>query len=175
MIKPIAKIVFTLFLLSFSTIFLFLTFGLGRNAGLVPLWVAIPTSVLLFIQLIMDFAPKTIKNSNESRHARFSVYGNIKGGTRPNINTWSMAASRDLHENLRILMWIIWMLVSIYFLGLLYSIPLYAFLYLKWRAGESWPLSIAIALILWSLLYGFFILVLEKTLYEGQLFVWLGF
>ena len=74
----------------------------------------------------------------------------------------------------RNLIWISWMVISIYLLGLLYAMPLYALLYLKSCAGQSWRSAIAMASAMGFILYALSVHVLGKTLYGGQLWIWIG-
>jgi hypothetical protein len=70
--------------------------------------------------------------------------------------------------------WILFLPVLIYFLGLLIALPLHVLLYLRVRSRESWTLSIATAACLSAALYGIFVAALRIRLFEGVLRAWVG-
>ena len=175
MTKQKFKIGFTLLLLAFVTMLLVLTWNLGRIAALVPTWVGMFTLGLLLLQLFWDLRPKPPVKNRETNRGQFSVYAAIKAIARTGTTAPARETSPDIPRKLRMLMWFLLMVVSIYLLGLLVAVPLYAFLYWRWHAKEGWLSSLTMAGALLGVIYGLFVLMLEKPLYKGHLTVWLGF
>ena len=175
MIDRMARMGFTLFLLAVTALLLLLTLDLGRIARLVPLWVVIPTLGLLLLQLIVDVAPSKPEGRHHPRTpwlwmaARQTALGGT--GTHPAV---AGPQSNVVHLPGRNFMWIAWMAVSIWLVGLLYAVPLYALLYLKTRAGQGWRSSIAVASAMGLILYTLIVHVLGKPLDGGQFWIWLG-
>ena len=170
-----AKIGFTLFLLAVTALQFYLTLGLGRIARLVPLWVVVPTLGLLLLQLIADIAPPRLKWRHHPRTPWLLMARRLTeiGDTGIN-NAVAGPQSNDAYLAGRNFIWISWMVISIYLLGLLCAVPLYALLYLKTRAGQGWRSSIAVASSMGFILYALIVHVLGKTLNEGQLWSWIG-
>ncbi|MCL6637871.1 MAG: tripartite tricarboxylate transporter TctB family protein, partial [Alicyclobacillus sp.] len=66
-------------------------------------------------------------------------------------------------------LWFIGLLLIIWLLGFTLAIPIYLFLYLKWRSRERWRLSVVYALVCWAGLYALFGMALHVPLYGGWL------
>jgi hypothetical protein len=174
MIDRMARIGFTLFLLAVTALLCYLTLDLGRIARLVPLWVVVPTLGLLLLQLIADVAPKEIKGHHHSRAPWLLAMAGQKQGSGKGIQMKVGRQPSEAHLAGRNFIWISWMVISIYLLGLLYAVPLYTLLYLKSRAGQGWRSSIAVASSMGFILYALIVHVLGKTLNEGQFWIWIG-
>lgn len=169
------KIGFTLVLLVFVIQILVLTLDLGRIAALVPAWVGLVTLVLLLVQLFFDFRPAQTTTARDPDPSRFSLYDRIKAGAPGDAALSGGKGAFELSQMLRVSMWFVLMLVCIYLVGLLFAVPFYAFLYWNRRAQKGWRPSLTMAGTMLGALYGFLVLMLEKSLYKGQLAVWLGF
>ena len=175
MIDRMARIGFTLFLLAVAALLFCLTLDLGRIARLVPLWVVIPTMGLLLLQLIVDIAPKEAKARHHPRADW--LLGTVRQTAIGDTGTHSAAAgpqSHDVHSVGRNFIWIAWMVISIYLLGVLYAVPFYALLYLRMQARQGWRSSIAVASTMGLVLYALIVHVLGKTLYGGRFWIWIG-
>jgi hypothetical protein len=169
------KIGFTLVLLVFVIHILVLTLGLGRIAALVPAWVGLFTLVLLLVQLYFDFRPAKTTTVRDPDPSRFSLYDRIKAGAPGDDTLSGRKDAFELSQMLRVSLWFVLMLVCIYLVGLLFAVPLYAFLYWNRRAQKGWRPALTMAGTMLGALYGFLVLMLEKSLHKGQLAVWLGF
>lgn len=175
MIDRMVRMGFTLFLLAVTALLFLLTLDLGRIARLVPLWVVIPTLGLLLLQLIVDVAPSKPEGRHHPRTpwlwmaARPTALGGT--GIHPAV---AGPQSNVVQLPGRNFMWIAWMAVSIWLVGLLYAVPLYALLYLRTRAGQGWRSSIAVASAMGLILYTLIVHVLGKSLDGGQFWIWLG-
>lgn len=140
--------------LTLATLFLVVTAaGYSSKARLIPLVVGLPTLAL----------------------AAFQVWGMMK---KPAADH---ACEVDEDEDVvpcadekltprteaRSLAWVVGCFASIWILGFLVGLPLYAFLYAKVRGGEGWLLSLIPAAVSFAVLYGVFVQGLHVPLYEG--------
>jgi hypothetical protein len=175
MIKLEERALFTLLLLAFVMVLCYLTLGLGRAARLVPLAVIIPTLALLAFQLTLDLVPRLArKYGSLEKKDLFSVEPlREKSRDRANPERAQEEAIRSSRELISFL-WLLAMLALLYIFGFPIALPVYTFLYLKRRSGESWQLSAAAAAGMCGLVYGVLILMLRVRLYEGRLWSWLG-
>jgi hypothetical protein len=73
----------------------------------------------------------------------------------------------DLKKDLGIYLWVWAFVLAIIAFGFLWAAPPMLFIYLRFRSGESWRLSILLAVVVWGLFYGLFETVLGVTLFEG--------
>ena len=178
MMKFSEKTLFTLIIMAFVSLLFYLTANLSPVARLVPLTVLIPTLGLLTLQLVLDLVPGL--EGIYRRFEKVDLFGLEQ--IRERVPTQDQAepvqgideGSRR-HRELSLLLWILLLLILIYLFGFLIAPPAFTFLYLRWRSGESWKLSIAMAVGIGGLLYGVFILALRVRLYEGYLSSWGGF
>ena len=72
-------------------------------------------------------------------------------------------------RSIEIWAWLIGFLIAILTIGMLISIPLFSFLYLKLHAREKWWISILIPLLVATFMYTLFELVLHTAWIEGWL------
>jgi hypothetical protein len=73
----------------------------------------------------------------------------------------------DLRKDLGIYLWVWAFVLTIIAFGFLRAVPPMLFIYLRFRSGESWWLSILLAVVVWGLFYGLFETVLGVTLFDG--------
>lgn len=176
MIKFRERAWFTLILTAFVGLMLYLTINLSPVARLVPLAVAIPTMGLLIFQLAIDLAPGL-----EQRYRRFEKVDllnveHIRETISSHNQPQSANAADDVsggRRELSAFSWSLLLLALVGLVGFLVALPVYTLLYLRWRSGESWRLSLAVAAGMGGLLYGVFIVALRLRLYEGHLWRWL--
>jgi hypothetical protein len=162
---------FTFLLLAFAGVILYMTFGLGRVARMVPLVVVVPTILLLVLQLMMDLLPGLAQ-----------TYGRLENkdlfgvqGLREKISEAVEAeedGARQSHKERRAFLWLLTMLALVYLLGLLIALPLYTLLYLK-SGSEKWLTAIVMAAAIFGLIYGVSTINSGAPLYEGLLWNWL--
>ena len=148
MTRERASIFFTSSLCLCVGVLFALTMSLGRVSGWVPLRVVVLTLALLSFQLVREIVPGLSKlHSEVEGHARAVEWARVRTA----------------------LGWILLLLVSIALLGFLMGAPLFTALYLKFRAGESWRDSLAVAAAIWGVCFGVFQTLLGARLYEGLL------
>ncbi|MBI4186098.1 MAG: tripartite tricarboxylate transporter TctB family protein [Chloroflexi bacterium] len=85
----------------------------------------------------------------------------------------SEEAKDDLRGYLPSIGWVVAFSLSIYLLGFLIAIPLFALTYMKLH-GVKWLQTIVFAILATALVYGIFERLLEVTLYRGLILAWLG-
>jgi hypothetical protein len=169
--------IFTSVLLAWVAFFAYATLDLGPAARLVPLSVAVPTLGLLIFQLAVDLVPRL-----EQRYRKFDKVDLLR--VEPLRKKVPAAVSSETSSfpdgeiaaegEWRLFVWILFLPVLIYLLGLLIALPLHVLLYLRVRSRESWTLSIATAACLSAALYGIFVAALRIRLFEGVLRAWVG-
>ncbi len=84
----------------------------------------------------------------------------IMGEEEPSVIRW---------RSCEIWAWLVGFLIAILTIGMMVSIPLFSFLYLKVHAHERWPVSLIIPLFVGSFMYGLFEMVLHTPWIEGWL------
>ena len=84
----------------------------------------------------------------------------IMGDEAPSVIRW---------RSFEIWAWLVGFLIAILTIGMMVSIPLFSFLYLKVHAHERWPVSLIIPLLVGSFMYGLFEMVLHTPWIEGWL------
>jgi hypothetical protein len=105
----------------------------------------------------------------------------LEGGEAGNPNAVEAGSSGDIDKPLaarRTLLiwgWIMCFFLMILLLGFLIAVPLFVFLYSKIYGREKWGTSIILAGSCWVFFYGLFVRLLNTSLQDGWLFMWLGF
>jgi len=178
MIKFRERAIFTLALLAFVGFISYFTASLGPVARLVPMAVAVPTLALLIFQLALDLLPGL-----ERRYGRFEKVDLLGVESfRKRVPVPNLSAAEDMKEQSKqnpkewgLFLWVLLAPGLMYLLGLLVALPLYVLLYLRCRSRESLALSLSLACGTGLTLYGIFALTLRIRLFEGHLWLWLGF
>ncbi len=134
------------------SLMLWTSFGLSRASAWVPRWVLAITLILLLLQLARELlaalntAAQTRMQASDGRHKR------------------AMAA----------LVWLGALLLLTWLLGTAPGGALFCCAWLRWHAGEYWPLSLAIAAGLGITLWLLFTVLLGMGLYAGALWPYLS-
>jgi len=134
------------------SLMLWTSFGLSRASAWVPQWVLAITLILLLLQLARELlaAPKSLAQTGmqaaDGRHKR------------------AMAA----------LVWLNMLLLLTWLLGTAPGGALFCCAWLRWHAGELWPLTLGIAAGLGMALWLLFSELLGVSLYAGVLWPYLS-
>jgi len=166
-----AQIGFTLLLFAFMTILLLLTLDLGPVARLVPMRVAVPTFLLLLLQLLLDARPSWARRYG--RYVRlhaFRAEDLLQVARRR--SAWGKVLDERAEREQRLLPWVLSLLAGVYLFGFLVATPFFTLLWLKVRARAGWRLSALMAAGLWGLLYGLLHHLLRARLFEGIVWHW---
>ena len=146
--------------------------SLSPVARRAPLVVAIPTLLLLLLDLVSQLAST---HAGERRGhwwppgiGTYLVRSTPPGGSpRPDDAT-------EHRRELSLLLWACVLLVLSGVLGMVVGLPVFALTYLRVRSGVTWPVAVAVAAGTWGVLYGLFVLALRIELFEGYLMPWIG-
>jgi hypothetical protein len=87
----------------------------------------------------------------------------------PDVTAGVSGDGADLRTELGVIAWLAGLLAAGYLLGLAAGLPLYLFLYLRVRSGESWTASAVSAALFWCVLHGVLVSLLRVPLYTGLL------
>jgi hypothetical protein len=69
--------------------------------------------------------------------------------------------------------WIVGFFLAIWVLGFIPASAIASFLYLKFGAGEKWPISLGLAVACWAFFFGLFDYALQLPFPAGEVFDWL--
>lgn len=159
--------VFSLLVLAFDLLLLWQSLDYPYRARLAPLTIGIPTAGLLLYQTLLDWFPRLgarVGDENE---------GVVMGEST--LTSSDSAAAAGLHwRELSIVLWLCALLAGTTLVGILVMMPLFAFAYLRFWAGESWMLSVIYAAFLWVSIYALLVEILQAQLPLPLLLEWLG-
>jgi len=134
----------TVALIVVTSVFLWSSLGLSRVSAWIPRLILSGTLVLLLLQLAKEFA-----------------------GTKQAVLSMPVSEQTGMNSMLPALAWIGTTLLSVWLFGMSMGAALFCLAYLRFHAGERWPISVAFALGLGlgvQLLFGTF---MQITLYQG--------
>ncbi|MBK7993938.1 MAG: hypothetical protein IPK14_11110 [Blastocatellia bacterium] len=160
MIKLREKAILTFIITVFVLLFLFSTITLSPTARLVPLAILIPTLLILIFQLILDFSPKL--SEYYKKYDRVDLF-NVKRRKY----TDKEILNHLYKEEIKIFSYLLLLIISIYLLGVLITLPSYIFLYLRFGVQEKTKIATIISVAIFSLLYFVFIWLLKINFYSG--------
>lgn len=159
--------VFTLILFAFVVSLLWTALDYSYRARLAPLAVGIPTAALLLNQALLDFLPRLA--------ARFGGDSGTFVVSETSIAASDTADLPGLHwRELSIALWLVALLLGTTILGILATMPLFAFAYLRFWARETLTLSIIYSVFLWGSVYLLLVKVLSAQLPVPLIVEWLG-
>lgn len=162
------EIYFTLFLLLIFLIFVILAIGYNPTARVVPLIVGIPGVILCAILLSSYYIPAVDKRINTLKQKTFfEVEVGDEKKQQKNLQKSEEEFKKTSLKELNMVAWIIGFLIGIYILGFIVAIPLFTFLFLKFREKESLRMSILVSAGSWAAIYTMFSLLLKAQLYSG--------
>lgn len=148
-----AFMILTLAVAAGMTVFSFSFTGGSRT---LPLISGIFSSILLTFLIAMSFSPKLS-----------SWYGRLERKAGADEAVAVTAGERK--KELLIFTWFIGGVFLVYLLGFIIAIPLFLFLFLRFRAKESWTMSLVLPFMITAVIYGTFVMVLKVPL-EGGIF-----
>jgi hypothetical protein len=160
--RPPARIIFTAFLLALVLLGLVLSLEMGSMAGMVPLWVSLLTSLLLLVQLMRDIRHAWLRSPGpEAKHRLGDGFGlQIPPARQAGDGQVIKGQGRELQA----LAWIGLFLLLLGLLGFQLAAPLCVLAFFKYRAGCTWPRSLALALATWVAIQLIFVWLLDMPL-----------
>jgi len=154
-----AQITFSLFILFFFVLFLWMARDWPLQARLFPLAIGIPMLVIAAVRLGLDLKGTAAKTSPPESRVDFQF-------------TQGMDIAQVTRRTITMFLWIWGGLLSVWLFGFAFTIPLLVFLYLKVQSGESWLLSMGLAVSAWLILWGLFDKLLHLPFPRGLFFEW---
>jgi hypothetical protein len=170
------------FNLFFILFFLFVIIGAlqySAKARLIPLVVALPCLALAIGQFVLDLIGK---EGGKGRSIEDDLF---RGVMEKLVHQEVISADEEKREKkgkkergkagalLSISLWIVFFAVLVFLFGFYITIPLYTVLFMRAK-GDSWKLSLSVALGLWLTVYLSIAVAAKLSLYEGWVFRLLG-
>jgi putative tricarboxylic transport membrane protein len=132
--------------------------GFGFRAGLFPWTIGLPLFALAVVQLVLELR-------GQRRYTAIPGISVVEGDPpTPGMHRRTAAIAA----------WILGFFLALWLLGLSLAVPVTTFLYLKFGAGEKWPISLLVTTGAWLFFYGLFVYTLRLPFPEGLLFSWRG-
>ena len=136
-----------------------LAFDFNAAARMMPLIIGVPTLILATVVLAMELASQRSGKPPK-------VEGGMDG-SRLGKNLTAEQARGVARSERSVILWLIALVIMIWLLGLLWSIPVFLILY-QWLQGrEPWRLTLSISLGTWAVVYLLFVQILKMELYGG--------
>ena len=164
-VMPGRPLYHTLFALFIVAIFVYVLrealYGFGEfeeRAALFPLIIGIPGLILSVLAFGQEF--------------RKSISSTASQAAPPEVASPEAAVARS--RMISIIGWIVGFFASIWLVGFTVTSVLTTFLYLKFGAGERWPISIFLTVVAWAFFFGLFDHLLHLPFPSGSVQDWLG-
>jgi hypothetical protein len=145
--------------------------GLSPVARRAPLVVAVPTLVLLAMELGSQFS--TARAGRRLRRLQAPGIGSYIVKEKPKEGTPHPDERTERRRELAFLGWACVLLALSSALGMVIGLPVFVLLYLRLQSGERWPVAAGIAACAWGVLYGVLALALRINLFEGCIMRWI--
>lgn len=130
MVRLNERSIFSFLICAFSAVLLSQTLDMRSDAALVPQVIGVPLFILSAFQFLNDLFPGMAK--------RFSFAAADKG----NLDNAKDDEGFSLKGNYLFIAWMVLFVLLMYFVGVIASIVIAFFLYLKFLVKQSWLLSI---------------------------------
>ncbi len=153
---------FALFILGiFAYVVYQAKFGFGEfepRAGLFPWVVGLPCLLVAIYVFFKD----SLQSTRQVKVVESALY--VEPEIEPII---------ERQRTIAISCWIVGFFLAIWILGFIPASAIATFLYLKFGAGEKWPISLALAVACWAFFFGLFDYTLQLPFPSGIVFDWL--
>lgn len=161
--------IFSLFLILIFLTFLVIASSYDPQTRMFPFIIGFPGLILSIILFSSYYIPAVSKRITAIKQKEF-FKDYDKEEEKENDERKKKELKKTLLKELNITIWIIAFLISVYIIGFMITIPLFIFLFLRFREKESLRTSILISLGSWVVIYVLFRLLLRAQLYSGVLF-----
>ena len=149
----------SLFLFLLACFAVYRAFDFNDAARLMPLIIGIPTLALSAVVLVMEIAAQW---KGKPKSAQGALDGSRLGKDLSPKERRALA-----RRELSLILWFVGLVVLIWLIGLLWTIPVFLVLFLWLQAREPWRLIVAISLGTWAVVYLLFVQILSMDLYQG--------
>ena len=163
-VKLRPQVIFSLLLIVFFALFVWLAKDWRLQARLYPWAIGIPMLVLALVHTIREFKGRDNKQP-VAQAGDTPVDFRFTRGIDPEV-----ARRRAIN----IFSWIFGFFAGIWLFGFHLTIPAFFFLYLKLQSGERWGVSLVCSGVAWCIFWGLFDRLLHLPFPEGAIFSWLG-
>jgi len=164
------ELIFVTVLLVVSGVAFLMALQYSNRGKAFPLIVLVCLMAMLSLKLLGIFNPKVA--------ARIEIHGIDLPNQEPTPDKPSITAepkklgdsdTAKWQRELMMIFWLAFLLALIFMLGLLYTVPIFLFLFLKLQGKQSWFVSATCSFVLFALVYGLFGVVLSLEFPQGVL------
>ena len=156
MTLKVTRILFTLSVMTFIAVLVVVSLGYDPKSALLPLLVGGTSLVLGGLAVASEVFPK------------------VQNIFMPNL--FQVGTPKKDPESLQaqnfgwISFWLLLLLLLIFFVGFLVSLPAWIFCYIIFQGKRPWTHALITSAAMWVFLYGFFVRIMNLDLFEGILF-----
>jgi hypothetical protein len=161
---------FTWALLPPVVLLLVLSFGLAPASRLAPLWVLVPTTVLLLVQLLMDSSPRVRERLRVLQGATVDVPVSETRAAEPEPAPATVYPGSRRGREVRVVFWLALLIGLIYAVGFVLSTALFLLAYLRKESGLGWGRAVTLAAVATAVVYLVFGVVARVPFPPGVLF-----
>jgi len=147
---------FMIFLISVMLGMTLLSLRFSPGSRMLPMVSGICASAIAAFLILMSFSPRTA-----------SWYGRLE---KKSLFSAETMTNEERKKEVSIVAWFLGCSILIYLVGFMIAIPLFLFMFLKWRAKEGWVLSVVVPCVVAAVVYFAFIWILRVPLYKGVFF-----
>jgi hypothetical protein len=156
-----AKIAFTIFLMFYILILLFMTSGYDQKSAIFPILVCSGTLLLGLLSLATELLPKL---------SRLTETNLFEVGVGREKARGSSTEGIDFRNFLRTGFWLVLLLLLVFLVGFLISLPIWIFCYIFFQGKRPWGYALLTAFVLWIFVYGFFVEIMALEFFKGIIF-----
>ncbi len=154
----------------FVAVILYQTAHLGPVARLVPLTIAVPTLMLLVLQLLRDLSPALGRLADQRGLRPVLTRPRARLTQRPSADLTGEAGSGSPRQ---ILAWMAILVALVYLVGLIVASPIFLMSYLRWVARTRWSRAVIVAVVVGLVPYVLSPMVPILSLQDGLLWRWI--
>ena len=148
-----AFMIFLIFLMVGMTL---LSLRFSPGSRMLPMISGICASTIAAFLILMSFSPSTA-----------AWYSRLEKKSLFSAEDMSI---EERKKEISVIAWFLGCSILIYLVGFTIAIPLFLFMFLKWRAKEGWMLSVVIPCVVAAVVYFAFVWILRVPLYKGFFF-----
>ena len=124
------------------------------KAALFPLCIGVPVFFMATANFLLDLFGKEDEKGGGSQVLDFKL-------------SQSEDQGQTNKRTIEIFLWILGFFLLIELVGFSLSVPLFFIAYMRLKSGESWKLTIILAIVAWAFFYGLFIWLLDTPFMDG--------
>lgn len=161
-------ILFTSALLLFMIALVVMSFDYRPNARIVPLVIAVPTTIILGVVLLMLLSERVYNVVNgDTESSLLGVDDEQFGGAEKDELDPEEALYRQRKRQVIAFGSVLSLLVLVFLVGYLVAIPIFLIVLYRWWAEQSWLVTLVTTVIVWAFVYVVFYILLGARLFTG--------